>query len=106
MPALPAERAIVFDLMSLNLLAAVVAHCGLFIGNDSGVAHLAAALNVRCLVLFGPTLPQHWAPLGPDVTILRNTQGCEGCASGGNNHTCLENITVEEVIRNSRLGVS
>ena len=99
---LPADAAIVFDSMSLNLIAGVVAHCDLFIGNDSGVAHLAAALNVRCVVLFGPTLPQHWAPLGHDVTILRNAQGCEGCASRGSDHTCLENITVEEVIRNSK----
>ena len=103
--ALPSGAAIVLDAMSLNLLAAVVAHCDLFVGNDSGVAHLAAALKVRCVVLFGPTLPQHWAPLGHDVRVLRLTQGCEGCVSGGNNHTCLENITVEEVIRNSRLEI-
>jgi ADP-heptose:LPS heptosyltransferase len=101
--ALPAGAAIVMDSMSLNRLAAVVEHCDLFIGNDSGVAHLAAALKVHCVVLFGPTLPQHWAPLGSDVRVLRHTQGCEGCASSGNNHTCLENITVEEVIQNSRL---
>jgi hypothetical protein len=101
--ALPSDGAIVFDAMSLNLLAAVVAQCDLFVGNDSGVAHLAAALNVRCVVLFGPTLPQHWRPLGCEVIIFRNAHGCEGCASGGNNHTCLENITVEEVIRNSKL---
>jgi ADP-heptose:LPS heptosyltransferase len=100
---LPKDGAIVFDAMNLNLLAAVVAQCGLFIGNDSGVAHLAAALSVRCVVLFGPTLPQHWAPLGRDVTILRDAQGCEGCASNGKDHVCLENLTVEDVIRNSRL---
>jgi ADP-heptose:LPS heptosyltransferase len=104
-PALPANDVIVFDAMSLNLLAAVTERCELLIGNDSGVAHLAAALNVRCTVLFGPTLPQHWAPLGHKVTILRNTHGCEGCASCGNNHTCLENITVEDVIRNSRFEI-
>jgi ADP-heptose:LPS heptosyltransferase len=101
-PALPAGAAIVMDSMSLNLLAAVVEHCDLFVGNDSGVAHLAAALKVRCVVLFGPTLPQHWAPLGPDVRVLRHTQGCEGCVTGGNKHTCLENIMVDEVIRISK----
>jgi heptosyltransferase III len=83
----------------LNPLAAVIRHCGLFIGNDSGLAHLAAALTVPCVVLFGPTSPVHWAPLGPQVTVLRNPKGCVGCASGGNSHTCLENITVEEVLR-------
>jgi hypothetical protein len=103
--ALPADAAIVMDAMSLNLLAGVVARCDLFVGNDSGVAHLAAALKVRCVVLFGPTLPRHWAPLGHDVRVLRHAQGCEGCVTGGSNHTCLENITVEEVIRNSRLEI-
>jgi ADP-heptose:LPS heptosyltransferase len=102
--ALPAGRAIVFNVMSLELLSAVLAPCDLFIGNDSGVAHLAAALNVRCTVLFGPTLPGHWAPLGSHVTILRNAQGCEGCASRISTHTCLENITVGDVIRNSGCG--
>jgi ADP-heptose:LPS heptosyltransferase len=97
-PALPAGAAIVMDAMSLNLLTAVVAHCDLFVGNDSGVAHLAAALDVRCVVLFGPTLPQHWAPLGRDVRVLRHAQDCEGCVTRGTNHSCLENITVEEVI--------
>jgi len=52
-------------------------------------------------VLFGPTLPRHWAPLGAQVTALRNPQGCPGCAAGGNLHTCLENIAVDEVIRSA-----
>jgi ADP-heptose:LPS heptosyltransferase len=102
---LPAGSAFEFNSMSLSLLAAVTAHCDLFVGNDSGVAHLAAALNVRSVVLFGPTLPQHWAPLGRDVTILRNTLGCEGCGSAGSRHSCLENITVEEVIRHSNFNL-
>lgn len=96
--ALPTTAAILLKSVPLNLLAAVLEQCSAFIGNDSGIAHLAAALKVRCVVLFGPTLPQHWSPLGPNVVVLRNPQNCEGCASGGDNHTCLDNITVEEVI--------
>ncbi|MBV8775393.1 MAG: glycosyltransferase family 9 protein [Deltaproteobacteria bacterium] len=41
-----------------------------FIGNDSGVSHLAAAVGARGLVLFGPTDPERWRPLG-DVRIIR-----------------------------------
>jgi ADP-heptose:LPS heptosyltransferase len=82
----------------LNLLAAVIKHCCLFVGNDSGLAHLAAALEVPCIALFGPTLPCHWAPLGSHVTVLRNPRGCEGCASDGNNHTCMDNITIGDLI--------
>ncbi len=95
---------ILFDSMSLPLLAAVLARCRGFIGNDAGVAHLAAALDVPCVVLFGPTLPEHWAPLGPRVTVLRDARGCAGCASGADLHTCLENLSVEEAIRHSGFG--
>jgi ADP-heptose:LPS heptosyltransferase len=41
-----------------------------FIGNDSGPAHLAGILGVPSLVLFGPTSPARWKPLGPHVTPL------------------------------------
>jgi len=93
-----ATDAILAESLSLNLLAAVIAQCEAFVGNDSGIAHLAAALQVPSIVLFGPTTPQHWAPLGEHVVVLRNAHGCKACARSGDNHTCLENITVEEVL--------
>ena len=43
-----------------------------FIGNDSGPAHLAAAAGLPTLVLFGPSDPTIWRPLGPKVRTLRN----------------------------------
>jgi heptosyltransferase III len=42
----------------------------LYIGNDSGITHLAAASGVRTLALFGPTAPQTWAPRGKNVQVL------------------------------------
>jgi heptosyltransferase III len=96
---LPATRFIPAESLPLNLLAAILAQCKSFVGSDSGIAHLAAALNLSCVLLFGPTLPQLWAPLSPKVVVLRNTQGCAACSSGGTNHTCLSNITVDEAIR-------
>jgi ADP-heptose:LPS heptosyltransferase len=100
---LPVPAIIASEAAPLDLLAAVVEKCNFFVGNDSGLAHLAAALDVPCTVLFGPTLPSHWAPLGRHVRVIRNPQGCEGCASGSNHHTCLENITVEEILQKSNL---
>jgi ADP-heptose:LPS heptosyltransferase len=88
--------------VDLKLLAGILAHCRIFIGNDSGLSHLAAAMGLQCVVLFGPTLPQRWAPLGPNVTVLRNPYGCSACESGGSIHTCLENISVEIVLHHSR----
>jgi ADP-heptose:LPS heptosyltransferase len=87
----------------LALVAALLERCESFVGNDSGVAHLAAGLGVPSVVLFGPSLPQHWAPLGEHVTVLRDARGCEGCASGRGGHTCLRNISMEEVLRSIRL---
>jgi heptosyltransferase III len=97
--ALSTSRVLLIEAAPLDLLAAVIEKCRLFIGNDSGLAHLAAALNVPCMVLFGPTAPEHWAPLGSHVRVVRNLQACEGCARGHEFHTCLENITIEEILR-------
>ncbi len=50
-------------------LAAVLAAAPVYLGADSGVSHLAAALGAPCLVGFGPTNPEVWAPLGKRVYI-------------------------------------
>jgi heptosyltransferase-2 len=54
-----------------RVLGAVLARAGLFVGNDSGVSHLAAAWGAPVLALFGPTDPAQWAPVGPRVRVLR-----------------------------------
>jgi heptosyltransferase III len=97
--ALMGMGAIVAETVALDLLAAILVHCRAFVGNDSGISHLAAGLKVPSIVLFGPTLPQHWAPLGKHVAVLRQTGGCDGCSSGCGDHTCLLNISVEDVIQ-------
>jgi len=51
-------------------LAALLARCSLFLGHDTGISHLAAAVGAPCLLLFGPTDPAIWAPANPQVTIL------------------------------------
>jgi ADP-heptose:LPS heptosyltransferase len=52
-------------------LAALLSYASLFIGNDSGVSHLAAALGVLTLALFGPTDPAVWAPRGNRAFFLK-----------------------------------
>lgn len=46
-----------------------------FIGHDSGISHIAAAVGARCLLLFGPTDPVIWAPANENVTVLRAPEG-------------------------------
>lgn len=61
----------------LNILAAVLAQASLFVGNDSGVTHLAASVGTSTVALFGPTDPSRWAPIGPAVQVLQG--GPCGC---------------------------
>jgi heptosyltransferase-3 len=49
---------------SLRTAASLLSRCSLYIGNDSGFSHLAAATGCRVLALFGPTNPAVWGPLG------------------------------------------
>ena len=60
----------------LAQVARVLARTRLYLGNDSGLSHLAAAAGARqVLVLFGPTDPVVWAPVGPGVTVLTAPEG-------------------------------
>jgi len=56
--------------VSLSRLAALLSESRGYVGNDSGVSHLAAALGVPTVAVFGPTDPAVWAPLGPEVSVV------------------------------------
>jgi heptosyltransferase-2 len=61
--------------LPLRSLGALLSHAALFVGNDSGASHLAAAAGAPTLALFGPTDPALWAPLGPRVRSIRAPGG-------------------------------
>jgi len=60
--------------LPLAHLAAVLER-SIFIGHDSGISHLAAAAGANCILLFGPTDPDVWAPRNDNVQILRPPGG-------------------------------
>ena len=60
--------------LPLPRLAAVLER-SIFIGHDSGISHLAAAAGANCILLFGPTDPNVWAPQNNNVRILRPPTG-------------------------------
>jgi heptosyltransferase-2 len=60
--------------LSLPHLAAVLEHTT-FVGHDSGISHLAAAAGANCILLFGPTDPNVWAPRNEIVRVLREQSG-------------------------------
>jgi ADP-heptose:LPS heptosyltransferase len=88
--------------LSLPKLAAVLEKCDAFLGNDSGVTHLAAAVGTKVLALFGPTDPAVWGPRGENVTILYHPDSCSPCPTeqrkACRSQDCLENIDVVEVM--------
>lgn len=71
----PAERQTILENLSLPVLGAILSQCALFVGHDSGISHLAAASGIPCLLLFGPTNPDVWAPANDAVVVLRSPDG-------------------------------
>src|SRR5207245_810028 len=61
--------------LPLVYLPALFERAALFIGHDSGISHLAAAAGARCVLLFGPTDPDVWAPANPNVRVLTAQDG-------------------------------
>lgn len=66
-----AQRPETLSPMPLTELARLLAGARLFIGNDSGISHLAAAAGCPTLAIFGPTDPRVWGPAGPRVRVLQ-----------------------------------
>jgi ADP-heptose:LPS heptosyltransferase len=69
--------------LDLPTVAAIARLAAAFVGNDSGVSHLAAAVGTPGLAIFGPTDPARWRPLGSRIDVLRRNP--------------LDSIEVEEV---------
>lgn len=72
---LPAERIQIARSLPLPELALRLSECALFVGHDSGISHLAAALGLSTLVLWGDTIEEIWGPQGDDVVIIHEKGG-------------------------------
>jgi hypothetical protein len=75
-PQEPLPDATRFD--DLYQLALWLARARLYIGNDSGITHLAAAVGTPVVAVFGPTDPAVWGPRGERVRVVSNHQGWPG----------------------------
>ena len=73
--ALPATRLKLMRSAPLPELARWLAACVAFIGHDSGISHLAAAVGVRSLILWGETAEAVWRPRGHELTMLQDSKG-------------------------------
>ncbi len=98
--AIPGER--VIDLVGrVDLLtaAAVLRRCALFIGNDTGLMHIAAAIGAPTLGLFGPSPIEKYAPWGPCTAVVRTEDPPESMFGPGFNHlttdTLMDSLSVD-----------
>jgi len=89
--------------LPLKTLAAILSNCDLYLGNDSGITHLAAALDIPTIALFGPTDPKVWAPLGHKVYILQGRVQCSPCDQERRiacpEPSCMSSICPENVLQ-------
>ncbi len=85
---------------TLLQFAAVLKRCSLFVGNDNGPMHMAAALGTPVVALFGPSDPSVWGPRGMKIEVLYKGLDCRRCfhptcKRGEDN--CMRQISVDEV---------
>lgn len=88
--------------LSVRESAALLAQCELYLGNDTGTMHLAAAVGIRCVAIFAAIdWIGRWNPIGIGHHLFRERVECEGCHSPIclNNRKCLDAISVEDVTR-------
>ena len=80
--------------------AAILQNCDLYLGNDTGTMHLAAAVSTPCVSIFAAIdVAGRWDPIGEQNINFRRDVECSGCHTPicFNNHKCLELISEDEV---------
>jgi heptosyltransferase-3 len=80
----------------LPMVGAVASRCALFLGHDSGISHLAAAVGAPCILLFGPTAPGIWAPQNPAVHVIASETGELSAIAPAKVQTAIDEILGRE----------
>lgn len=85
-------------------LPALLSRCQLFIGNDSGAMHVASAVGLPVVAIFGPTDPFGTAPVTPKCTIVQEKPYCSPCflRRCPTDHRCMKGVSVESVTAAAR----
>lgn len=99
--------------LTLGQTTALIQKCRLFVGNDSGLMHLAVAMDTPCIGIFGPSDPTRVAPYGLGSRVVRKELSCSPCAHALHNlgspfkcihgrQICLQELSVSEVLTGIR----
>ncbi len=83
----------------ISELPGLLSQCHLFVGNDSGAMHVAAAVGLPVVAIFGPTDPDGTAPVTPRASIVREKTYCSPCflRRCPTDHRCMNAVTVDAV---------
>ncbi len=86
---------------SVREMTAILAGCSLVITNDSGPMHVAAALNIPLVAIFGPTDHTTTSPMTVKARIIRKNTPCAPCLlrQCPKEHQCMQEVTAEEVFQ-------
>ena len=90
---------------SIADLPALLSRCNLFIGNDSGAMHVAAAVGLPIVAVFGPTDPNGTAPVAPKCTVVQEKPYCSPCflRRCPTDHRCMKAVTPAMVVSAAQL---
>ena len=80
----------------LSRVAAVIRRAHRYLGNDSGVSHLAGLVGADARVLFADSDPAIWAPVGAGVRVIGAPTRCERC---GPSRFCIHRLPIELILR-------
>ncbi|NQT00152.1 MAG: lipopolysaccharide heptosyltransferase II, partial [Candidatus Omnitrophica bacterium] len=92
----------------VSQLASLLKRCFLFISNDSGPVHIAAALGLPVVAIFGRKQsglsPHRWGPTGENSAVLHQDVGCKVCLAHNcqKGFACLDAISTPEVLKEAR----
>lgn len=96
------NRAYLIKNLNLREVAGIINHCSLFIGNDNGLFHMAVALGIPTITVFGPENPVEWHPYdhlpeGKHIIVSKKLI-CMNCGKlYCETNECIKSITVLEV---------
>jgi heptosyltransferase-2 len=78
----------------------LISQCRIVISNDSGLMHVAGALNVPTVAVFGSTNPATTSPAGEKTTLVRKEVSCSPCLKKTcpTDFRCMTQITVDDVV--------
>ncbi len=91
-------------------VSAMISYCELFVGNDSGLSHLASAVSVHTITIFGPSSWERGRPYGNKCIIIKSNLPCSPCSWLGmgikcKSLECLKAIKAKDVYRKAMAAV-